>query len=349
MEGAMSEEIATSPVLNSSLSDEELMDMLASGRQDALGPLYSRYAGLIFHVAAERLDRPAAEEIVQDVFLSIWRTASSFDSARGRFRPWVLRLTDWRVAGELRHRARRPAEQPDPEDTILNGISDHAAGPDDRVWDAERGRAVRAALDQLPTKQREAIVLAFLDELTHEQVASTLDIPLGTAKTRIRDGLLRLRPALTPVAAGLVLAIVAGVGVTRSALLDQKLDRSDRAVALLTSSDTQTTRVEGVGGAPEGMHGNYRMRPGASVAVFSLSHSPALEAGAPYHAWVRIDGRWIALGTFMPDANGEATVIAVGSELGRAPEAIEVTVGEPDMSEARGHVVLRWPGPANGG
>src|SRR5215472_2210732 len=74
------------------LSDEELMLHLAAGEQEALAPLHSRYAPLIFNLAAQSLDRAAAEEIVQDVFLAIWRKAETYDPARGALRPWLLRI-----------------------------------------------------------------------------------------------------------------------------------------------------------------------------------------------------------------------------------------------------------------
>src|SRR5438105_3860067 len=78
-------------------SDEELMLQLARGRQDALGPLYTRYVGLIFNLASQALDRAGAEEIVQEVFLAVWRRADSFDPERGAFRPWVLQIAHHRI------------------------------------------------------------------------------------------------------------------------------------------------------------------------------------------------------------------------------------------------------------
>src|SRR6516164_6872589 len=94
-------------------TDEELMVDLASGRQDALGPLYARYASLVYQLGVQSLDRPAAEELVQEVFLTIWRGAHSFDASQGAFRPWLLRLTHWKVLNELRRRRRRPSTAED--------------------------------------------------------------------------------------------------------------------------------------------------------------------------------------------------------------------------------------------
>ena len=83
-------------------SDEQLMAHVATGAQDALGPLYSRYARLVFNVAAQTLERAVAEEIMQEVFLVVWRRARLFDPERGTFRSWVLQITHFRVLNELR-------------------------------------------------------------------------------------------------------------------------------------------------------------------------------------------------------------------------------------------------------
>src|SRR5437868_12342088 len=101
--------VAAAPSAAPQRSDEELMRDLASGHQDALGPLYSRYAALVFHLGVQSLDRAAAEELVQEVFLTIWRGAPTFDPSQGAFRPWLLRLTHWKILNELRRRRRRPA------------------------------------------------------------------------------------------------------------------------------------------------------------------------------------------------------------------------------------------------
>ena len=89
-------------------SDEELMEQLLAGHQDALATLYSRYAPLIFSLSAQSLDRGAAEDIVQDVFFTVWKRADTFDAERGAFKPWVLQIAHHRIVNELRRRSRRP-------------------------------------------------------------------------------------------------------------------------------------------------------------------------------------------------------------------------------------------------
>src|SRR5207249_1083779 len=169
-----------------------LMAELAGGRQEALGALYSRYGGAIFSIAQHSLDRGAAEELVQDVFLTAWRGAATFDAEQGSFRSWLFRLAHWRILNELRRQRRRPrtvAGSDVDQDDELELPSDRLAGPEERALQNERGQVVQSALAALPLAQRQAIMLAFLEDLTHEQVARQLEVPLGTAKTRIRSGI----------------------------------------------------------------------------------------------------------------------------------------------------------------
>ena len=229
-------------------SDEDLMADLAAGQQDALGPLYGRYASLVFSLGVQSLDRTAAEELVQEVFLTIWRGASSFDPGQGAFRPWLLRLTHWKILNELRRRRRRPASSNDAGDDEqgdpLQGLVDRAPGPEERAWQVDNEHIVKSALQGLPPKQREAIALAFLEDMTHEQVARTLDVPLGTAKTRIRSGLQILRTALAPMAASL---LALGLGIVGFKLVQTEitLDRDARAIAMVTTSEVTPLRLTG--------------------------------------------------------------------------------------------------------
>src|SRR5271157_2669630 len=89
------------------------MQGLVQNRPEALKPLFARHAPLVFHMAAQSLDAGTAEEIVQDVFLSVWRKSQSFDPKRGAFRPWLMQIAHYRILNELRTRSRRPRLDPD--------------------------------------------------------------------------------------------------------------------------------------------------------------------------------------------------------------------------------------------
>src|SRR5215467_11917674 len=283
-------------------SDEELMAELARGQQEALGPLYSRYASLVFQIGVQSLDRAAAEELVQEVFLSIWRGAGSFDPNQGAFRPWLLRLTHWKILNELRRRRRRPSTAADDDDP-LEQVVDRAPGPEERAWQTEHEHIVKSALEALPPKQRQAIALAFLEDMTHEQVARTLDVPLGTAKTRIRSGLQILRSHLAPMAASLLAVAFAVVGV-RLVQTQVALERDQRAIAMVTTSEVvplRLTPAPGSSGVPAGAHANYRSRDGVDVGVLSTELLPPAPSGQTYQAWVRHGTTWTSLGTFVPN------------------------------------------------
>src|SRR5262249_15885166 len=154
----------------------------------ALTMLHGRYARLVFNLAARTLDRTTAEDVVQDVFLDVWRRAATFDGQRGGFRPWLLRLAHWRTLNELRRRYRRPVPAPDVEGQLTD-IADGDPEPFDVVAGEERRQLMHSALLVLPPPQRQAVTLAFLEEQTHQEVSAALDVPLGTTKSRIRTGL----------------------------------------------------------------------------------------------------------------------------------------------------------------
>jgi RNA polymerase sigma factor (sigma-70 family) len=325
------------------MADEELVAWLAAGHQEALGPLYTRYAGLIFNLATQSLDRPTAEEIVQDVFLTVWRRIETFDTQRGDFRPWLLQIAHHRVLNELRRRSRRPQEAFELPEQGPGELADGDPLPDEMAWQGERDGAVRHAMGELPPIQRRALDLAFFQELTHQQVASTLHVPLGTAKSRIRSGLLTMRGKLAPiVAAAALISSVIGLGL-RYQSEQATLARDERALVLVTSSDTQAIRVT----APDpnvATHGTYRGRDGSPIALMTYSFFGPAPAGQTYQAWVQHDSVWTSLGTFQPDANGSARLIAEGSAYSTLPDAIEVTL-EPSAGSAApgGPVVIAWP------
>src|SRR5271165_2457444 len=265
------------PPLGPSLSDEELMGQLAAGRQDALGPLHGRYASLVFNLAAQTLDRATAEEIVQDVFVAIWRKAGTFDPARGTFRAWILRIAHLRVLNELRRRGLRPRIEPDSEGLHIASVPEPGPGPAEEAWCEHRRGIVRAAVAALPPPQRQALSLAFLEDLTHEQIADFLNLPLGTTKSRIRAGLHTLRAHLSPLlAAGLLV-----VGLVTFLHLRERSRLHYEALRLVTSSDIVPRRMAANSGPPvqTETHGNYRGRPSVPLAVLTFSHFEPAPSG----------------------------------------------------------------------
>src|SRR6478735_4602739 len=234
------------------LTDEELMAQLAAGYEEALTPLHTRYAGLVFGIVAQSLDRSAAEEITQDVFLTLWQKAHTYDSGRGRVRPWLLQIAHARILNELRRRGRRPQVVPDPDEMHLGAIEDGAPLPDEEAWRDYRRQTIAAAVDALPPPQRQALSLAFFEDLTQQQVAAYLDLPLGTAKTRIRTGLQRLRVSLMPIVATITLVLggaIAALGV-RYHQQQETVQRQDRALGVVASSSATAVRLTAVQGVP---------------------------------------------------------------------------------------------------
>jgi len=134
------------------------MRELAAGSEDALRELYARYAPLVFGIATRSLERAAAEEVVQDVFLSLWRGAERFDAELGSLRGWLLQIAHRRILNELRGRRRRVQLEPEPEGD--GALADPEPGPQGLLWLSFRRAAVRNAIDALPPAQRQALSLA---------------------------------------------------------------------------------------------------------------------------------------------------------------------------------------------
>src|SRR5881397_402312 len=110
-------------------SDAELMRRVADCSEESLGLLYRRFARLIVGLASQTLDRAAAEDIVQDVFLAVWRNAATFDPERGSVRAWILQIAHFRLLNELRRRSRQPELETDPEGHVLASLPARDPGP----------------------------------------------------------------------------------------------------------------------------------------------------------------------------------------------------------------------------
>jgi len=305
--------------------DESCMEGLVRQEPEALKPLFTRYAPLVFHIASQSLGPDTAEDIVQDVFLSVWRKADTFDPRRGSFRSWLLQIVHYRILNELRSRSRRPKPEPDPQGELLGRVADPDGEPSDLAWQSYRQEAVRRAVDRLPPAQRQALSLAFFDELTHDQVAATLNLPLGTVKTRIRAGMLKLRFLLAPLGVAVLAMAVIGAATARITLQRVAVQRSERALLMDTASDITVIRVPPVAGPASQTHGSYRGRPGTPMAILALHYFPPAPAGKVYQAWVRTNGAWTSMGVAFPDVDGMGVVVGEGNAYRVLPQAIEVT------------------------
>lgn len=179
------------------VSDLSLMEQLVRRQEGALERLYDRYARPVYSLVL-RITRnpPSAEEIVQDVFLQLWRNAHRYQAARGRLEPWLFTLARNRALDYLRLKSEKQRRRENVLEVELHpaslGMPDAEAGVD-RQRRAER---VRSRIGELPEKQRKAIELAFFEGMTHTEIARALEEPLGTVKSWIRSGLMRLREAL---------------------------------------------------------------------------------------------------------------------------------------------------------
>ena len=174
-----------------------LLAEAAAGDQDAFAHFYDATSAAVYGLALRILrDRAEAEEAALDVFLQVWRDAARYDPSRGSALAWVLVLARSRSIDRLR--ARRPAWR---AETAFDeeAFADDAHGPGEVSWISQQGAIVRRALRDLPGEQRVALELAYFGGLTHAEIAERLSVPVGTAKTRIRLGMMKLREALAPV------------------------------------------------------------------------------------------------------------------------------------------------------
>jgi len=173
--------------------EERLLERVAAGDVESFAAVYDRYSRAVYSLAWKMLgDAQAAQEITQEVFEGIWRGAKAFAPGRGHARTWILAMAHHKSVDALRRQRVRAAES----------LSESQVDGTDVVALALRrveGAAVRAALVSLSEAQRAAVVLAYYGGYTQQEIARRLGVPLGTVKTRIRDGLLRLRERLKAV------------------------------------------------------------------------------------------------------------------------------------------------------
>ncbi len=171
----------------------QLLQQVAQGDRDAFAQLYDLVSPRVFGLVRTVVrDRAMAEEVTQEVFLQVWKQAPRFRPDMGSATAWISTVAHRRAVDRVRsEEASRARLQRDQRMDMTS-----APGPESAMLDQVDRQRVRAALAQLTERQRRAIELAYYGGHTYEEVAVLLDIPVGTAKTRIRDGLIRLRDAM---------------------------------------------------------------------------------------------------------------------------------------------------------
>jgi len=177
------------------LADEDLMQLVRRSDPRAFEVVYERHAGAAFSLAYRMVGRGnVAEDVVQEAFLSIWRSGARYERARGSVRTWVLGIVHHRAIDQLRrssvHSKRRASDE---------GIEERVEAPertDAEVARRDEAETIRSAMDTLPAEQSHVIELAYFGGFTHTEIAEMLDTPVGTVKGRMRLGLEKLRGRL---------------------------------------------------------------------------------------------------------------------------------------------------------
>jgi RNA polymerase sigma-70 factor, ECF subfamily len=175
--------------------DRALLRAVAARDKEALRQLYARHSAVLFALSMKVLtDRSEAEDVLQEAFVQVWKTAGSFDEGRGKPLGWLIMLTRSRAIDRLRSRKPRTrATESMSKDTSQTA---EPKTPADEAVASEAQRTVRDALKSLPSEQRVPIEMAYFGGLTQFEIAQQLSQPLGTVKTRMRNGMLRLREQL---------------------------------------------------------------------------------------------------------------------------------------------------------
>lgn len=175
-------------------SQVQLLAAMARGEKQALAALYDQLSGPLYSLAYRMLSDPTeAQDLIQDIFLQAWRTASSYDARRGTVFSWLATLTRNRAIDRIRMRRRRAKLLSEAAPDLQPAGGENSG---ESLWRHEKAAAIRAALGGLAPDQQQAIELAYFSGLTQQEIAARLQEPLGTIKARIRRGLLKLKDLL---------------------------------------------------------------------------------------------------------------------------------------------------------
>lgn len=190
--------LAMASTLRTTTDDQHALDRMRRGDEGGLAELYDRHGRFVYALAVRIVrDRGDAEDVTQEVFVQAWTHAERFDAGRGQVVAWLMNIARARAIDLLRRRRVRP--QPATDGAPME-TTDLTPGQDVQLDWSRRAEAVQQAMASLPLLQRLAVELAFFEGLTHAEIAEQLQVPLGTIKTRVRQGLLKLRDSLAGAA-----------------------------------------------------------------------------------------------------------------------------------------------------
>ncbi len=176
------------------IDDQTLLDRIVRGEESALAELYARFAPRAFGVARRVLRSDAeAEEIVQDTFLDVWRSATRYDPRRAAPERWILTMVRTRAIDRLRQNGARGRLA---DHLVAQPVTDVVAAPDDRLVARREAKRLRDALALLPTEQRQVLEHAYDRGLSQSEISAETGTPLGTVKTRMRTAMLKLADLL---------------------------------------------------------------------------------------------------------------------------------------------------------
>jgi RNA polymerase sigma-70 factor (ECF subfamily) len=180
---------------NSNETDLLLLSKVLQGNEHALALLYDKYGRLIYSLTLRIVQKEEeARELVQDVFLQVWHKAALFDNERGSFATWLVTLAHNKSINTLRSRRYKKSALEAKFDlgTITNDLIVNHRTPERDILESDERRIVLNALEQIPALQQRALYLAYYEGYSHSEIANMLDEPLGTIKTRIRKGMMKL-------------------------------------------------------------------------------------------------------------------------------------------------------------
>ncbi|HEX4065542.1 MAG TPA: sigma-70 family RNA polymerase sigma factor [Acidobacteriaceae bacterium] len=179
----------TSPMHHA--SDSALVEQMMAGDENALSALYDRYSGMLFAMLVRILkDTSAAEEVLQDLFLQLWRSAARFDASRGSLPAWLVVIGRNRAISRLRGRERHEVQE---DETFSMEAVPSPGNIEDEAWRAQMRERLRKAMADLPGEQREAVELAYFEGMTQTEIATRTKTPLGTVKSRVRAAMQSLK------------------------------------------------------------------------------------------------------------------------------------------------------------